>query len=283
MLEDNRHIKPFQGLLASLEEDGARAEAAPSRIDGYSRAILATRERISQIQALAPKALRSRDGEVAYFREVWPRVYGQLFYYQRVHAFYMERSGLPPDGLAGMMRREELEAARYFRTHREFWLYYSSRSPVIDGQFTREYSRACVYDPLCLVIDATGATLAGYRAAWGVAWERYISFLAAEKFKLEHPTAEPEGATAYTWQGTDADAVEWLYSLNAGKVIQHNGEPADIMQLSRWFKGNFHKEIVNIYDRFKAIRNRKKDRAPFMRRLLGGLEKRMDEADGKFE
>jgi RteC protein len=283
MPEDNRHIKPFQGLLASLEEDRARAEGSPSWIEGYGKAILATRERISRVQALSPKVLRSREGEVAYFRAVWPRVYGQLFYYQRAHAFYMERSALPPDRLEGMIRREELEAARYFRVNRDFWLYYTSGSTVIDGQFTREYSRGCVYDPLCLVIDPAASTLASYKAAWGMAYQSYKMLLEGERHRLLHPSEIDSGEVTYTWKGTDADAVEWLYSLNANRVILHNGEPADIIQLSRWFKVNFRKEIVNIYDRFKAVRIRKKDRVPFMRRLLAGLEKKMDEADGKFD
>lgn len=91
------------------------------------------------------------------------------------------------------------------------------------------------------------------------------------------------GLEEYTWSCSDADAVEWLYSLHEAKVISHNGEPADIAHLGRWFQMNFRKYIVNIYDRFKAIRNRKKDRVPFMRRLFEGLEKRMDQADGRYD
>lgn len=283
MVTENRYIKIFGPVLKALDKDRARAEGAASLVEGYGVAIMATRERIEEARVLASKVLKSRQGEVVYFREVWPRIFGSLFFYQRAHAFYMERLALSRDGLAAMIRREELEAARYFRVHREFWVYYSGGSAVIDGQFTREYSRGCVYDPLCGVIDPDGATLASYRAAWGVAYERYIHFLSTEKLKATHSANELGDIAGYAWQGSDADAVEWLYSLHAGNVILHNGEPADIMQLSRWFRGNFRKEIVNIYDRFKAVRNRKKDRAPFMRRLLGGLEKRMDEAEGRFE
>lgn len=263
MLEDNRHIKPFQGLLASLEEDGARAEAAPSRIDGYSRAILATRERISQMQALAPKALRSRDGEVTYFREIWPRVYGQLFYYQRVHAFYMERSALPPDRLAGMIRREELEAARYFRVNREFWLYYSSRSPVIDGQFTREYSRACVYDPLCLVIDATGATLASYQAAWGLAWERYISFLGKQK---EGP-ATGEREHRYEWKETGSAAVELMKAQVEAGSIYIDGVSATMAKLVADFEQKYNKPIRDYNKLLHAATGRKIDGTPYLTKL----------------
>ena len=87
----------------------------------------------------------------------------------------------------------------------------------------------------------------------------------------------------YTWDPTDADYVEWLYFLHSVKAIKYKGEPADISRLQKWGKLSLNREVSNIYDRFKVIRNRKKDRMAFTKRGTNALERRMDEADGKYE
>ena len=282
MQTENRYVKIFQPLLKAVAEDRQRADKTALVVASYAGAIIKMRERIQQMQQLAPKVLKSRDGEIIYFREIWPRMFGHLFYYQKAHDFLTERALVSTDGLAILARREQYEARRFFRRHWEFWLSYASGSTVINDQFSRAYSRECIHDPLSLVIDAGGATLASLRVAWGLAYTDYLVLLDRGVEKAQPAGEEVDGLDDFAWGCSDADAVEWLYSLHAGSVILHKGEPADIAHLGRWYKLNFRKEIVNIYDRFKAVRNRKKDRAPFMRRLLGGLEKRMDHAEGKF-
>lgn len=280
MQTENRYAKVFQPLLKAVAEDRVRADRTALVVETYAGAIVTTRERIRQMQRLAPKVLKSREGEIVYFREIWPRVFGHLFYYHAAHEFLAKRALVPEDGVVELARREGREARRFLRKNWEFWLNYLSRASVIDDQFVRAYSRNCIHDPLSMVVDPAGATLASIRAAWGLAYTDFLALLDRGLRKTVREAGE-EDLDDFGWACTDADAVEWLYSLHAGSVILHKGEPADIAHLGRWFKLNFRKEIVNIYDRFKAVRNRKKDRAPFMRRLLGGLEKRMDQAEGR--
>lgn len=196
------------------------------------------------------------------------------------HEFLTRRALVPAESVAALARSEGREARRFLRRNWEFWLNYLSRTSVIDDQFVRVYSLCCIHDPLSMVVDPAGSTLASFRAAWYLA---FTNFLALLDFGLENKAGGAETVEKmedYGWACTDADALEWLYSLLAGGVILHKGEPADIAHLGRWFKLNFRKEIVNIYDRFNAVRNRKKDRAPFMRSLLTSLENRMDHAEG---
>lgn len=277
---NNSYTKVFQPMLAGLATDTAKAEMAGP--DGYNKAIFTVRERIIELQALATKRVRGRETEIYYFREVWPVFFAKLFYYTKVYGFEMERRALSADAGAGLFRREEMEAARYFRGNREFWLYYKAGSPVIDGQFTREYSRGCVYDYLSLVADSSGATLASYRAAWGLAYESYMIFLKREWERLDDPAGLDE-LDDYSWDSSDTDFVEWMYGLQAVGAIRYKGELADISRLQKWAKLALRKEVVNIYDRFKVIRNRKKEKMAFTKRTGNALERRMDEAEGKFE
>ena len=283
MPNDNQYLKLFEPILKALDVDKARTEDALSLEVGFGLAILSTKERIEEAHALASQVLNTQEGEVVYFREVWPKMYGRLFYYQRGYAFLVELAKLAADRIIKLIDKERTEAERFFQDNLEFWCYYASGTQVMDGQFTLKYSRGCIYHPLCMVIDQMGATIASYKAAWGLAYTDYMHFLDKVEGGATAAYTASGGLEEYTWSCSDADAVEWLYSLQAGEVIAFNGEPADIAHLHRWFSLNFQKDIVNIYDRFKAVRNRKKDRTPFMRRLLEGLEKKMDRADGKFD
>jgi hypothetical protein len=181
-----------------------------------------------------------------------------------------------------MIRREERKVEDFFYTHREFWMYCRAGAAEQDEQFTRAYSRARAFDPLALVIDQEWATLASYRAAWCMAMERYMAWLAEERERMIVP-AGLGASSDYTWGPTDADFVEWLNGLQAVGAIKYRGETADISRLAKWAKMALGKEIANIYDRFKVIRNRKKERMPFTKRTESALERRMDQAEGKFQ
>jgi hypothetical protein len=112
--------------------------------------------------------------------------------------------------------------------------------------------------------------------------EGYGVWLAEERERVMAPAGTGPGSD-YSWDAADADFVEWLNGLFAVKAIRYKGQPADLNRLIKWGKWALGKEVANIYDRFKVIRNRKKERLAFTKRTAGALEKRMDQADGKFE
>ena len=274
--------KPFLPFYISLEKALKSQDHALTGIDRYARGIEVIRETISQIGSLGRKLIRGRETEASYFRQVWPLFYGKLFLYIRLYHFELYRLSLPGSALPVMIRREERRIASFFRTNREFWIYYKSGSSVLDEQFTRKHSQSRIFDPLALVIDQEGATLGSLRAARCLAMEGYRDWLAQE---LERGT-EVLGTGAgkdYTWGSADADFVEWLYGLQSVGAIKYKGEPTDMSRLQKWAKSALGKEVVNIYDRFKVLRNRKKDRVPFSKRMTNALERTMDEKDGKFE
>lgn len=79
MQTENRYVKMYQPLLKAVAEDWQRADRTALVVETYAGAIIATQERIRQMRQLAPKILKSREGEIIYFREIWPRVFGYLF------------------------------------------------------------------------------------------------------------------------------------------------------------------------------------------------------------
>lgn len=278
MQTDTRYIKIFQPLLMAIAQDRRRSDSMEAKAGGYGEALLQTRERIKEMNRLSSKMSKSKEAEIFYYREVWPVVFGQWFYYHKANDFLLKERSLSAERVEGLVRMEKQEMDRFFRVNWEFWCCYLGRTPNIDDQFLRSYSQNSLHDPLSMVMDT--ATVASYKAAWGLAFTDYRQLLDKKEAQAE-PAGE--GLSDFTWNCSEVDAVEFLYSFFAEKVISYRGSPADVVHMGRWFTLNFHKEIRNLYDRFKAARNRKKVRAPFMRRLLSGLERHMDQTEGKFE
>ena len=274
--------KAFLQLYVSLEKTLNTQHHALNGIDRYARGIEVIRETISQITPLGRKEIQGRDAEVAYFRHVWPVFYGKLLLYIRLYHFELHRQSMPGGALPAMIRREERRVVAFFRANREFWMYYRSGSLVLDEQFTRKHSQSRIFDPLALVMDQEGATLGSFRAARCLEMEGYRTWLAQEQGRGEELSGPGDGKD-YTWGSADADFVEWLYGIQSVGAIKYKGEPADMSRLQKWAKSALGKEVVNIYDRFKVLRNRKKERVPFSKRTTNVLERKMDEKDGKFE
>jgi len=270
--------KPFDALYAGLEAALQGLGPDLAAVDRYSRGLSLIRDKIGEVQVLGRKSITGPDTEVAYFRDVWPIFFGRMFYYLRLYQFELQRLSHGPEGMLELLHREERKVERFARAHREFWMYYRSGSGALDEQFTREYSRARVYDPLALVIDPSGATLASYRGAWCLAMEGYQAFLWRERERLLQPPA-PAEAGDYTWGSNDTDFVEWLNGIQAVGAVLYKGEPADISRLQKWGVWAVNRQVVNIYDRFKVIRNRKRQRLAFTKKTEEALEKKMDTAE----
>ena len=271
--------KPFDALYAGLQKSLGALEREADGIDRYSRGISVIRDSIREVRALGRKSISARVAEVAFFREVWPAFYGQLFLYVQLHQLELVRRSLPADAVPDLLAREEGRVTAFFGSNREFWAYYRGGAGILDEQFTRAYSQARLFDVLAPVIDQEGATLASYRAAWCLAMEGYGARLASERERLSGPSG-PIGD--YSWGAADTDFVEWLFGLQAVGAIRYKGQPADISRVIKWGRWALGKEVVNTHDRFKIIRNRKKQRMTFTKRTEAALEVRMDEKDGKY-
>ena len=272
-------IKPFDGLYEALERALAEVDRDVDDPNRYLKCIELVRGAFFEMRASGMEFLKDNQREVGYFRSVWPWFYGKLLFYIRLQRFEQGRGALPERALKNMIAREEQRVARFFRINGEFWLYYQCDAPILNEQFTRAYSRGRLFEPLALVIDPDGATLGSYRAAWCVAMAFYKGWLGNERARI----ASAGELSDYSWDTTDADYVEWLYGLHAVAAIKYKGQPADISRLARWGQLVLGKSITSIYDRFKTLRNRKKERMPFVKRTADALERRMNEADGKFE
>ena len=141
---------------------------------------------------------------------------------------------------------------------------------MIAPQFTRAYSRACLLDPLSQVLDPEGATVASYRAAWGLAFEHCRQYLAKVSDK---------GATFssphFEWKETKSAAVELLKALSEKGWIHINGRPATATQLKGYFERSYGIGLKDFDKLLYASDTCKAGATTYLTELKGQFEARM--------
>jgi hypothetical protein len=275
-------VKPFDNLYVDLENALKLADRNHRGPERYLRGLELIRERIGKLRVQGAKFIREGEREIEFFRHVWPAFYSRLLLYIRLHEMELGRLTMPADDWPALIGKEEAKVVEFFRANRDFWRYYYTGARGIDEQFTRAYSRGRIFEPLSLVMDQEGATVASYRAAWCIAMSDYGTWLREQRASLT-----VGGGTAadlgYSFGSTDADLAELLFGLQAAGAIRYQGQPADISRLQKWAKLALGREVANIYDRGRLLRNRKKEKLAFIKKIANALEKIWDQAEGKFE
>lgn len=93
----------------------------------------------------------------------------------------------------------------------------------------------------------------------------------------QHPDLYTEGESSLRWSGNLSDLAELIYGLHAASCI--NDGRCDIKEIAEGFERLFNVRLPHIYNRFIAIRNRKNERAVFLRKLYDTLTCKLDELD----
>lgn len=272
--------RPFDSLYAELEKvlkQGAKIRQGPER---YLHGIGQIRERIGRVRAQGLKVMRNEAAEIGYFRDVWPAFHAKYLLYIWLYDLELHRGAAPADDWAAIVRQQENRVLAFFQSNGKFWRYYQAGG--LDEQFTRGYTRERMLEPLAMVIDLEGATLASYRAAWCLAMHAYSEWLREERALLSVGTASAMDL-GYSWGASDADLAELLFGIQAVGAVKYQGQPADISRLQKWARLALGKTVANIYDRSRVLRNRKKEKLAFTKKIAAALQKKWDQAEGKFD
>lgn len=81
------------------------------------------------------------------------------------------------------------------------------------------------------------------------------------------------------WTGSKVAAVELGYALESSKLINRGN--ADIKEIMLLIETCFNIDLGDYYRTYISIKQRKKDRTPFLQSLIDSLNKRMNDDDSK--
>jgi hypothetical protein len=258
-------------LYSSMESALVQAELERRPEQGYSALIKLVRKYISQLKAATEQPFLDEEEEIMYFRDIWPRFYAKLFYYQHINAFESDRERKSREKQLCLIHGVEEVISEFFAEHKEFWTYYRGDAEVISHQFTRKHSRSCLYDPLSELLDRELATIAGYQAAWALAYKEFGDYLDRLKASLAN-----HGKKHWEWRPGKTAAAEQIIAWVETGSIYLNGKLATISEIKADFEEHYNIDLTNFNNLVYASDVRKGDPAPYLNSLPKGFMARKE-------
>lgn len=227
----------------------------------YFNHIDLVRRNIQTLQAPYAPEFDNRDNEAIYHRSIWPLFYGKLFFYLLAQRFCFRRHVEPSRPMKELVAGEEQRINRFFSRYREFWADYHYGVNCFSEQFTRDHSRYLV-EPLSMILDAAGGTIAGYRVAWGLAYEEFRGWLHC----IEDRVSSSSG-NIFEWRETKSAAAELIKSQVEAESVYINGKPATAIQLRTDFERRYNVNLKDFDNLLYAMDTLKVEDTPYLTKL----------------
>lgn len=234
---------------------------------------------------LVLKSITVQD-EIAFFKEMKPEVLGLLLYFNKIHNIELKRPIGSNETQSEYYDNELKRLTYFFECNLDFHQYYRANSTYLDEYyFVRgKYNHELCIDSTQFILDPLFSTGYDYKVAKIICNEMLRIYLNKKQHSLEKlvtikKNRELLPATNLKWTGSKADATELGYSMRDSGVINYGN--ADIKEIMNFIEVNFDIDLGDYYRTYVAIKSRKKDRTPFLNRLIESLIRRMERDDSE--
>jgi hypothetical protein len=226
----------------------------------------------------------STQDEVIFFKEVKPKVLGFLLYFNKIHTLELKRPNGSYDTIKDYYENEHRELTTFYDKNLDFYQYYRAGSNYMDEHyFTRgKFSYDLCVESFHFIIDSDFSTGYDYKVAKIICNEmlriyhnKKINSLEKQSIIDKNRTLLPVGNMK--WTASKAAAIELGYALHTSSVI--NRGQTDIKDIMTFIETFFNIDLGDYYRTYITLKSRKKDRTPFLKSLIDGLIKRMDDDD----
>lgn len=226
----------------------------------------------------------SIEDEILFFKEIKPEILGLLLYFNKIHNIELKRPIGSNETQSEYYNKELKSMTFFFERNLDFHQYYRAKSTYLDEYyFVRGKSdhHLCA-DSARYILDPLFSTGYDYKVAKIICNEMLRIYLNKKKYSLEKQVIIKKNrellpTSNLKWTGSKADATELGYSIRDSGVI-NNGN-VDIKEIMSFIEASFDIDLGDYYRTYVAIKSRKKDRTPFLNRLIDSLTRRMDKDD----
>jgi len=222
--------------------------------------------------------------EILFFKEIRPQVLGLLLYFNKIHNIELKR----PIGSNETQREyydKELKSLTYFfERNLDFHQYYRANSTYLDEYY---FVRGKSDHQLCMdsaqyIRDPVFSTGYDYKIAKIICNEMLRIYLNKKKHCLEKQEIIKRNRKLLPeinlqWTGPKAAATELGYAIHASGVLNHGN--VDIKEIMSFFEASFNIDLGDYYRTYISIKGRKKDRTPFLNKIIESLIRRMEKDD----
>lgn len=227
---------------------------------------------------------KDQEEEILFFKELKPRLYGQLLFYVRL--FKMTEKGLFTDPVSErIFLSHELKLLDHsFTNSLEFYRYYRSGDTSLDARYflRSEYDWALDHDPLLFEKDPGYSTSYDYEVANIIANDLLKAYLLSRLERLDREVGADlislVSKNQMQWTDSKVALIELAYSIHSSRSINHG--TIDLKDLISGFEILFNVRIGDFYRTFLEIRERK-NRTQYLDQMRKALIERMDDFDNK--
>ena len=174
----------------------------------------------------------------------------------------------------------------FFERNLDFHQYYRANSTYLDVCY---FVRGKVNHELCVdsaqyILDPLFSTGYDYKVAKIICNEMLRIYLNKKKHSLEKQiiikkSRELLPNNNLKWTGSKSDATELGYSIRDSGVINYGN--VDIKEIMNFLEVSFDIDLGDYYRTYVALKSRKKDRTPFLNKLIENLIRRMERDDSE--
>lgn len=224
------------------------------------------------------------EDEIVFFKEMKPEVLGLLLYFNKIHNIELKRPIGSNETQTEYYDKELKSLTYFFDRNLDFHQYYRANSTHLDEYyFVRGKSdhQLCA-DSAHYILDPLFSTGYDYKVAKIICNEMLRIYLNKKKHFLEKQEIIRKNKKLLPeinlkWTGSKADATELGYSIRDSGVI-NNGN-VDIKEIMNFMEISFDIDLGDYYRTYIALKSRKKDRTPFLNKLIEALIRRMEKDD----
>lgn len=226
----------------------------------------------------------SPEEEIEFFKEMKPEVLGLLLYFNKIHNIELKRPIGSNETQSEYYNKELKSLTYFFERNLDFHQYYRANSTYLDEYY---FVRGKSNHELCAdsaqyILDPLFSTGYDYKVAKIICNEMLRIYLNKKKYNLEKQVIIKKNRELLPlnnlkWTGSKADATELGYSIRDSGVINHGN--VDVKEIMNFIEVSFDIDLGDYYRTYVAIKSRKKDRTPFLNKLIEALIRRMERDD----
>lgn len=222
--------------------------------------------------------------EILFFKDIKPFILSKLIYFNDIYLLELRKPNGSKEVLKEYYKKKQTAITEFCNANLDFYQYYRSKSTHLDRYYFlrgHENYKLChncgMFDK-----DPLFSTCCDYKVAKMLAYDMLEIYLQQRLQNIEkQEVIECSRASLpdnpFRWTAPKVAAIELGYSIYAAGVL-NNGN-ADIKEIMTYIEASFKIDLGDYYRTYLAMRERKRDRTPFLNSLIQKLLRKMNEDD----
>ena len=222
--------------------------------------------------------------EILFFKDIKPFILSKLIYFNDIYLLELRKPNGSKEVLKEYYKKKQTAITEFCNANLDFYQYYRSKSTHLDRYYFlrgHENYKLChncgMFDK-----DPLFSTCCDHKVAKMLAYDMLEIYLQQRLQNIEkQEVIEYSRASLpdnpFRWTAPKVAAIELGYSIYSAGVL-NNGN-ADIKEIMTYIEASFKIDLGDYYRTYLAMRERKRDRTPFLNSLIQKLLRKMNEDD----